>query len=61
MISYDTPICFELGVDGLPYAVLPNEFEAEDYANFALKDTTLPFACCDGFLNGVLLQRTIGM
>jgi len=61
MISCDTPIRLDLGLDGLPYAVLPNEFEAEDYAKFALQDPTLPLACCTGFFNGVLLQRTIGM
>lgn len=29
MISYDLPIRFDLGIDCLPYAILPNEFEAE--------------------------------
>jgi len=61
MISYDLPIRFDLGIDCPPYAILPNEFEAEDYANFALQDDTLPLACCTGFFNGVLSQRTIGM
>ncbi len=52
---------FVIGLDGMPYAVLPNEYEAKDYVNFALQYDTLPFACCNGFFNGVLLQRTIGM
>lgn len=55
------PISFEIGLNGLPYAVLPNEFEAEDYIDFALKDDSRVIACCGGFFNGVLLQDTIGM
>lgn len=54
------PVKFVLGLDGLPYAVLPNEYEAEDY----LKEyPELPRGqhCCGGFLNGVRLQETIGM
>ena len=56
MISYDTPIRFDLGIDGLPYAILPNEFEAEDYA-----ENDEPLACFGGYFNAVLLQPTIGM
>ena len=55
------PVKFVIGLNGLPYAVLPNEYEAEDYIKLVLKDDTRSFACCGGFFNGVLLQDTIGM
>lgn len=56
------PVQFIIGSDGLPYAVLPNEYEAEDYAELIGKD---PYSytqyCCGGFFNGVRLSETIGM
>ena len=60
-INFDIPISFTIGLDGLPYAVLPNEFEAEDYANIYLQGDSFGLACCGGFFNGVRLQHTIGM
>ena len=61
MISYDTPIRFDLGIDGLPYAILPNEFEAMDYADYAVQGDNAPLYSFGGLFNAVLLQPTIGM
>lgn len=56
------PVQFTIGNDGLPYAILPNEFEAEDYLNHCLDPNHNPqLYCCGGFYNGVRLAETIGM
>lgn len=66
MISYrtsngqpwDVPTEFVIGSDGMCYAKLPNEYEAEEYM---YEFGGVSFACVDGYLNGVLLHDTIGM
>lgn len=56
------PVSFILGLDGLPYAVLPNSYEAEDYARILGDTSDYPaLYCCAGFENGVRLQETLGM
>lgn len=54
------PVQFTIGSDGLPYAILPNEFEAEDYLNHH-PELDPQLYCCGGFYNGVRLAETIGM
>jgi len=54
------PIQFVIGNDGLPYAVLPNEYEAEEYLK-EYPELKQQFYCCGGFYNGVRLAETIGM
>lgn len=63
MTSYEAsgvPIDFTLGVDGLPYAILPNEYEAEDYLK-ENPELDQQLYCCGGLFNGVRLSETIGM
>lgn len=56
------PVDFIIGNDGLPYAVLPNEYEAEDYQVIVGQNPeTDSVFCCGGLFNGVRLQETIGM
>lgn len=56
------PVEFIIGLDGLPYALLPNEYEAEDYLKLLGENPKkTPLYCCNGFFNGVRLQETIGM
>ena len=55
---YDTPVKFTIGLSGKCYAVLPNEYEAEDYKK-EFGGVCLGFV--GGFFNGVLLQETLGM
>lgn len=54
------PVQFIIGNDGLPYAVLPNEYEAEDYLR-ECPELDQQLYCCGGFFNGVRLSETIGM
>jgi len=55
---YDTPVKFVIGLSGKCYAVLPNEWEAEDYMK---EFGGARLDCLNGFFNGVLLQETLGM
>jgi len=55
---YDTPIKFTIGLDGLIYAVLRDEYTAEDYKK---EFGGVRLDCVGGFFNGVLLQETLGM
>ena len=53
------PVHFIIGLDGFPYAVLPCEYEAEDYADLLGPGHLI--GCCGGLFNGVQLVKTIGM
>ena len=56
------PISFEFGLDGFVYAVLPNEYEAEDYCTlFEENHETYGLYCFSGFFNAVKLHETLGM
>lgn len=56
------PISFEFGLDGLVYAVLPNEYEAEDYCTLIEEDyETYGLYCFRGLFNAVKLHETLGM
>jgi hypothetical protein len=55
---YDTPFEYVLGIDGMCYAVLPDEYEAED---FLYEFGGVSIACCNGYMNGVQVTETLGM
>lgn len=61
-VATGTPIDFVIGIDGLPYAKLPNEYEAEDYIEIfkdELENKVL--YSCGGFFNGIRISETLGM
>jgi hypothetical protein len=51
-------IKYIIGINGLCYAVLSNEQEAENYME---ELGGVSIACCNGYMNGVLVTETIGM
>ena len=55
---YSTPIKYVVGLDGKCYAVFANEYWAESYMD---EFGGVCIACCDGYMNAVLVTETIGM